>query len=630
VVVNAEVESRVLKFAEFEVDLKAGELRKFGVPQKLAGQPFEVLRVLLEHPQEVVTREEFQQRIWPKDTFVDYDLALRKAITRLREALGDSAENPRFIATVPRRGYRFIAPLSGSAEAVADSPPVQEQGWFSRSLKTGLALGFGAALMLLVPLVLLLDRSAHGRPATTPTPEIRSLAVLPLQNLSSDPAQEYFSEGMTDALITDLAQIASLRVISRTSVIPYKQVRKSLPEIARELNVDAIVEGTVQRSGDRVRITAQLIQASSDKHLWAHSYQRDMSDVFALERDLTQEIAGQIQAHLAAGEAAQLRPPGPVNPKTLEAYLQGNFYLIRARRCASDEDKRMAARYFEQAVDAEPNFAPAYIGLADSYADLLVESREDTAIREKAAERVLALNPDSAEAVATLAEIKWLDLDWAGAEQEYRRAVALNPNNADAREQLGDLLGATGRLDEGLKECEIAQALDPNADHLTPILPMRGENDRAIRELRRLAEILPDDGMVHYSLYRVYLGAGKQGEALQELATACHLFGLLETETNMRKRLAFSDYRGALLEWAKALEHRWAAREAFMPEDLAVAYTASGDKDRAFYWLEQAYQHRDNVGRDWGLQILKTDPLLSPLHSDPRFQNLLKRVGLPN
>jgi adenylate cyclase len=424
--------------------------------------------------------------------------------------------------------------------------------------------------------------------------------------------------------------VVSARVISRTSVMQYKHAQKSLPEIARELNVDAIVEGTVQRSGDRVRITAQLIQASSDKHLWANSYERHMSDVFALQRDLTQEIAGQIQARLATGEEAQLAPPGPVNPKTLEAYLQGNFYLIRAERSSSDDDKRTAARYFQQAIDTEPTFAPAYIGLADSHADLLVGSREDTAIRKKAAETVLALNPDSGEAVATLAEIKWLDLDWVGAEQEYRRAVALNSNNANAREQLGDLLGAIGRLDEGLKECEIAQALDPNEDHLTPILPMRGENDRAIRELLRLAEIRPDDGMVHYSLYRVYLGAGRRGEALQELATGCHLFGLLEIETNVRKRLALSDYRGAILEWAKGLEHRQMAHEAFLPEDLAAAYTASGDNDRAFYWLDQAYQHRENVGRDWGLQILKADPLLTPLHSDPRFKDLLKRVGLPN
>jgi len=291
--------SRVLKFAAFEVDLEAGELRKSGMRQQLAAQAFEVLRVLLEHPQEVVTREELRQRIWAKDTVVNYDLALRKAITRLREVLGDSAQSPLFIETIPRRGYRFIAPLrrlSGSV-ALPGLRPAEGQWWFSPSLRAGLVLGLGASFTALA-LMGLLGRFAPQRPGGTATPRIRSLAVLPLQNLSGDPAQEYFSDGMTDALITDLAQMGSLRVISRTSAMQYKQTRKSLPEIARELNVDGIVEGTVQRYGDRVRITVQLIVAPSDEHLWVSSYDRKVADVLAIETEVAADATHHVQARL--------------------------------------------------------------------------------------------------------------------------------------------------------------------------------------------------------------------------------------------------------------------------------------------------------------------------------------------
>src|SRR6202171_995493 len=299
-------QSRILKFALFEVDLEAGELRKSGMRQKLAGQPFEVLRLLLERPQEIVTREQLQQRIWPKDTFVDYDLALRKAITRLREVLGDSAESPRFIETIPRRGYRFIAAVNGNGSAAlsATEPPSKvetetEPRASRRIMRIGIVLGIGAAVLLGAVLALMPVKFRQRFSDKSTVPAIRSIAVLPLQNLSADPAQEYFSDGMTDALITDLAQISSLKVISRTSSMQYKQTKKSLPEIARDLNVDGIVEGTVQRSGDRVRITAQLIYGPSDKHVWASSYERDLRDVLAIERDLTWTTAREVRARIA-------------------------------------------------------------------------------------------------------------------------------------------------------------------------------------------------------------------------------------------------------------------------------------------------------------------------------------------
>src|SRR5579863_4764861 len=306
-------QSGVHRFGVFEVDFASGELRKSGMRQNLSGQPFEVLRILLEHPQEVVTREELRRHLWPDNTFVDYDLALKRVINRLRDALGDSADNPRFIETIPRKGYRFIAPVSTNGveprvvELRADDT-IDGPSQSNRRREWRIVLGLGAVVILLA---LGFSVSRFHWPSSTPASasQIHSLAVLPLQNLSADPAQEYFSDGMTDALITDLAQIGSVKVISRTSSMQYKQTKKSLPEIARELNVDGIVEGTVQRSGDRVRITAQLIYGPSDKHLWANSYERDMQDVFALQTIVASDIAQRVQAKLTPNAASpQPRP----------------------------------------------------------------------------------------------------------------------------------------------------------------------------------------------------------------------------------------------------------------------------------------------------------------------------------
>ena len=458
---------------------------------------------------------------------------------------------------------------------------------------------------------------------------IESLAVIPLVNLSGDANQEYFSDGLTDALITDLAQIASLKVISRTSSARYKQTNKSLQEIARELNVDGIVEGTVQRSGDRVRITAQLIQVPEDRHLWASSYEREMRDVFALERDVTEEIARQVRVRLRMPNDAPLTQPLQVNPKALDAYLQGNYHLTRGERSFNDEEKRKAAQYFQEAIDVEPNFTPAYIGLANAHDNLRLGSREDTATRTKAAEKALVLDRKSSEALGILANVKWANFEWSMAETEYRQAVELNPNSASAHDGLGDVLAATGRLDEALREAQIAQALDPNGEHLPQILEMRGEYDRASDLLLGMAKGSPEDGIIHYDLFRTYAASGKQKEAVEEMEKALMLFGMSDGAANMRRGFSLSGYSGAIRELARGTERLQANNEAFLPENLAAAYTALGEKDRAFYWLEQAYEHHDKVSHDWGLMIVKVDPLLAPLRSDPRFKDLLRRVGLP-
>jgi len=645
------VSGRGVRFGVYEVDLQTGELRKRGLRLRLQEKPFQILARLLEHPGEMVTREELRQALWPADTFVDFDNSLNAAINKLREALGDSADHPRYVETLPRRGYRFIYPVEGVNNGANGAPATD--GVTSRGVtqEPGRRHRWGAVVASVVGLAAVLvalgssrvrDRVLRSVGAVREPPlQIQSIAVLPLTNLSGDPGQEYFSDGMTDALITELAQMGSLKVISRTSSMQYKQTRKPLPEIVRELNVDGIVEGTVQRSSDRVRITAQLIQGSTDKHLWANSYERELRDVFVLEREVAGDIARHVQARFTTQNQASVPPaarqtplaqPRPVNPKVLEAYLQGDYHLNKmARGGPWNEESREAQSYFQQAIDADPSFAPAYVGLANAYTGRLQPSIEDRVIRRKLLEKAVALDPTSSEAHAALAESKcsFGDWDWPGAEEEYRRAIALNPNNAAAHDQFALFLDSMGRLDEGWGEWQIAQQLDPNQDHLCRGLWIRHQNDRAVDLLLRSLRNDPDNGFIHFGLFLNYAGKTMHKEEVQELERAVALFGFPEVAAIMRRAYATSGYRGAMQALAKQLEHLAATNQVFLPIQLAETYTALGDKDRAFYWLEQAYTYRDRVGNDQGLECLKIYRRLDPLRSDPRFKDLVRRVGLP-
>ena len=627
----APTQSRVLKFGLFEVDLEAGELRKSGMHQKLVGQPFEVLRVLLERPQEVITREELQQRIWPQQTFIDYDLALRKAITRLREVLGDSADSPRFIETVPRRGYRFIAPLNGNGAggAVAELPLTES--WRSRrGLQVGIAVGLGIAVLLSAILYLVDSDSWRRLSSKATAPQIRSIAVLPLQNLSADPKQEYFCDGLTDGLITDLAQISSLKVISHTSTVQYKGTKKSLPEIARELNVDGIVEGTVQRSGDRVRITVQLIQGVADKHLWADSYERDMHDVFALEREVTRDIADEVRARITTqSQALSAQPPRRVNLEAFDSYLQGSYHLNKGLMGPRDEELRKAGLLFQRSISADPMFAPAYIGLAEAHHNLWWPSSEDLKIMKSAAQRALEVAPGSSDAHKEIAITKFEDWDWAEAEDQYKLAIRLNPNNASAHDEFGGYLDAMGRLDEGWKEQELAQELDPTSDHLSWALYRRGEYDRAIKLLRTTLQTRREDAVFHWLLSETYAQKGMYKEWVQELSEVWTLVGNPEAAGRLQHAFATSGYSGAMKEWAKAMEKMQAAKQGYFPGMLAQVYVTLGDNDRAFYWLSEGVDHHTKAISDPILEWTKTDPGLASLHSDSRFKELVRRMGLP-
>lgn len=622
-------QSRVLKFGTFEVDLTAGELRKSGMRQNLSGQPFEVLRLLLETPHELVTREKLRRHLWPDNTFVDFDLALKRVINRLREALGDSADNPRFIETIPRKGYRFLAPVSTHdavrivagfpiQEAVADAPP-------RRTRELRIALGLGAALILLV-FGFAVSRFGPGSTSSSVT-QIHSLAVLPLQNLSADPAQEYFSDGMTDALITDLAQIGSVKVISRTSSMQYKQTKKSLPAIADELNVDGIIEGTVQRSGDRVRITAQLIYGPGDKHLWARSYEEDLRDVFALQTNVASDIAQQVRAKVTPAQPAAPKPR-LVDPRVLDAYVQGNYYLSSTGRGAGDEERKKARKYFQQAIDLDPDFAPAYVGLADSHELLLQGEPGDLVIAKEAAKKAFERDPTSSDALMELALIKWRLWDWSGVEEDCRRALVLNPNSAAAHDMLASVLDVTGRLDDGLREHQIAQELDPNHDHLADALYQRGQLDGAIEIRLRVAKQDPSDGYNHFALALAYAQKGLYKQFVEEMSAMAPLYGVPELSARLQQAYAHSGYQGALRQWVSELEQLAARKQAYYPGLIAQAYAALGDKSRAFYWLEQYSQHRDMASADPTVYF-KTDPWFVPVRSDPRFKDLLRRIGLP-
>ncbi len=364
----------VIRFGVFEADTRTGELRKHGLRIKLQEQPFQVLSLLLARPGELVTREELP-KLWPADTFVDFEQGLNKAINKLREALCDDRETPRYIETLPRRGYRFIGPaISAQPPSEPGGPPavlvaqpdpvVTDKPWTARWKTPAIFLLLGVLALVVSALwYSLTRRQVSPAAATAPAAPIRSLAVLPLQNLSGDNDQEYFAEGMTEELITDLGQMSALRVISRTSVMQYKGTAKTLPQIGRELGADAIVEGAVFRSGSRVRITAQLIDARTDHHLWAHAYERDLRDVLILQDEVARDIANGIRFELTPQERARLTGSHPVNPEAHEAYLKGRYYWNQF----TEADVRKSLGFFQQAIEKDPNYALGYSGLADYY-----------------------------------------------------------------------------------------------------------------------------------------------------------------------------------------------------------------------------------------------------------------------
>jgi TolB-like protein/tetratricopeptide (TPR) repeat protein/DNA-binding winged helix-turn-helix (wHTH) protein len=613
---------QLVRFADFEVDLRAGQLRKQGAKVRLQEQPFRLLTVLLESAGEVVTREELRGRLWPADTFVDFDHRLAAAVSKLRDALADSAENPKFVETVGRRGYRFKPPVdSVGVSAEESSPPGAPNLPVSVEAETKLFFRrtLWIAAVLAVLLVLGFSLWHYRRQPDGTVPHISSIAVLPLENLSNDPEQEYFVEGMTDEIITDLAKLPGIRVISRTSTEQYKGTRKTMPQIARELRVDAVVEGTVLRVGDRVRVRTQLIYAPADRHIWAESYDYHLSDVLALETEFASNIAAQIQVHLTNEQPRTSLKPGAMNPTAFEEYLKGQYFWNR--RDGGGLDK--AIEHFQRAIDSDPSFAPAYADLAQSY--ILLDAPERA---KSAADKALSLDPTLADAHTALALINEHFWHFPEAEKEYKLAISLNPNYATAHQWYGEgYLALMGRFDEAEREMKQARALDPVsriiATDCGAVLYLGRRYDEAYRELSNVLEMEP--GFSEALMFRgaVLLRQGKYEEAIADLQNASRIdnrpwrLGVLGWALGVAGKRSEAT---ATLRKLKAISRQ----TAVPPWSFAIIHIGLGEADQAFAWLEKAYSEHAS-----DLRALKVDPIYDPLRSGPRFQDLVRRVGLP-
>jgi TolB-like protein/DNA-binding winged helix-turn-helix (wHTH) protein/Flp pilus assembly protein TadD len=451
-----------VRFGPFELDRRSGELSKFGRKLRLQDQPFQILVLLLDRPGDVITREELQQKLWPRDTFVDFDHGLNNAIKRLREALSDSAEKPRYVETLPRRGYRFVAALETVASQPGAlpiaTPAAQVAVVAGRSWRRPLIVGAVVLIAVLGTAAFIVRRRVPAAPV------IHSIAVLPLDNLSGDPAQDYFADGITDALTTELAQVGSLRVISRTSAMQYKGVKKPLRQIGQELNVDAVVEGSVRRDKDRVWITAQLIDASRDRHLWAQSYEREVGDLPALQGEIASDLIHRTGSEVTPDEQARLSSRVATNPQAYDLYLRARLHA----GLEDLDDNQAAIDLLERAVALDPRFAAAYAALSNAYrirGSVLGRDQEESEEKASAAvEKALTLDPRLADGYVARGYLLWSlsnHYPHERAAQDYRYALSLNPNLAEAHHQLANVYNHVGMLDQGLKEAQEAVALDP-------------------------------------------------------------------------------------------------------------------------------------------------------------------------
>ena len=466
----------------------------------------------------------------------------------------------------------------------------------------------------------------HG---SVPAPHIESLAVLPLKNLSGDPTQEYFADGMTEELITDLSKIGAVRVISRTSAMRYKDTNKSLPEIARELNVDGVVEGSVERSGDRVRITAQLIHAPTDTHLWADSYERDLRNILSLQDEVARDIASKIRVTLTPQERAQLSNSRPIEPEAYEDYLKGRYYYGKL----STEGFSEALKYFQQAVNRYPNYALAYVGLADCYKELgiwgALPPRESSSKAKAAITKALAIDNNLGEAHATLAHLHFVyDWDWAGAQEEFNRAMELSPRSSEVHQLYAIYLSAMGRQDEAVAEIEKAHALDPVSQPTNTLLGfvylLAHRLDKAIEQLQKTLALYPDSAVDHYNLGICYEHTGMYRDAVEEYLKSEEIDGTTKEDLAIRRRAFLKGgLRGFLQEELKS--DIADSKHGYVPAfDFAQLYARLGDKDRAFENLEKTYREGGH-----NIAFLKVEPELDDLRSDPRFTDQLRRVGLP-
>jgi TolB-like protein/DNA-binding winged helix-turn-helix (wHTH) protein/Tfp pilus assembly protein PilF len=654
-------------FGVFELDASSGELRRNGTRIKLREQPVRILLLLLEHAGQMVTREELRQHLWPSDTFVDFDHSLNSAVMKLREALGDSADKPLYIETIPKKGYRFVAPVSSGHAAIktedervasvphapsaeppraptkaaalsdpftSEDPTVSNEDLRSESNAPSPrrsvwlpALRASAVPVLLIVAITLGTLGWRNRfLGRAAQPQIKSLAVLPLENLSGDPSQEYFAEGMTDELITELARIPALRVVSRTSVMQVqdKGVRKPLQQIADELKVDALVEGSVVRSGDKVRITAQLIDARNDKHLWAQSFESQTSDVLSLQDSVAREIASQTKTVLAPPARGD-RNTMPINPAAYDAYLRGRYFL-------SKRDAVKSTPYFQQAISLDPSYASAYAGLADAFETRWVfgDAKTEDAMPKAlaAARRAIELDPENGEAYAALGAIETdYEWNWTAAERDLTRAIALSPSYSTAELRYAIFLDATDRPEEAVTHMRRALELDPLSffmnRHLGSTLYIARHYDEALYYLRRAGEMEPNrPDVVESWISAIYEKEGRQDDAITHDLLSLggdHPQSEVERLRSIYQRAGWKAFWQARIDMMAPEADRY----PWVPYGLGVSYLRLGDRDRAFSWFNRAVDQRC-----YCVTWLKVDPLVDDIRTDRRYDDLLRRVYL--
>lgn len=615
------------RFGQFELDLRSYGLKRDGQPLRLEKIPMELLIFLVEHHGELITREQIIERLWGKQVFLDTEQGINTAIRKVRQVLQDDREKPLFLETVVGKGYRFVGnvTLSGTEFLASGDRSLPES---KSARRTHRLRSFGTITGLLVAAAVFwtlwpkIDRVLRaGRTST-----FRSIAVLPLENLSGDPSQEYFADGITDALITHLAKLHAVRVISRTSIMRYKNTREPLPEIANTLNVDAVVEGSVARSSNRVRVTVQLLDARADRHLWAEEYDRDLRDVLSLQSELARDISEQIRASISSEKPSTRNGRGAIEPAAYDSYLRGRSFWNQR----TPEGLKQAVAHFQRAIDLDPDYAEAYSGLADTYTALGYTSywspKDSFPKARELASKALQIDPSLAEARSSLAYARlYYDWDWKGAEEEFQRAIAVNPNYATAHHWYSVLLTARGRHEEAFSEIRRAHELDPlsvpiSTDMGFELYYARHYNE-AITQLRSVLQTSPKFPLAHLWLGRAYEQKEMYAEAITEFE---------EAGTALRDWPVIIAAAGhAYARWGHKSEATAAMRrmnelskeEYVTPYGVALIYAGLDDKDHAMNWLQNAYEDRSH----W-LVWLNLDPRFDNVRSDPRFQELLQRM----
>lgn len=578
---------------------------------RLQAQPFQLLVMLLERPGELVTREEICQKLWSGDTFVDFDRSLGTAVNKIREVLNDSATDPRFVETLPRRGYRFIAPVTAVAEPPQEVLPLpsletEAEEEDHRKPSSRRVIWAGASVVLLLSALV-------AWYVLRPHP-VRSIVVLPLVNLSADPNQQFFPYGVTDELITNLAQIGSLRVISHTSSMVYAGTHKSAPQIARELGVDALVEGSVARSGDRVRITVQLIQAASDRHLWAHTYDLQLGDVLTVQGELARAIAAGISHTLTPQEQARLSRPRPMNPEVALLYFKGSYFLNKL-----DTDR--AKEVFSEAIRLDPNSAESWAGLADTFHHMAANGGDFDVVAQArdAANKALEIDPSQAQALMVLGIISFAEWKPTESEAFFRRSIEARPGYAMAHMLFGVTLAHYGRYEEAIQQAKLASTLDPVSvlanSMAWHVYFCARQYDEALRIIRAANEVDPAFGPAHFRLGISWEQKGEYQKAIEENP---------EWRSELSAALAAGGARGY---WQRKLELLLRGRtpnERGGYSPIARCYMRLGKREEALQTLEKAYQMRDFHLILW----LPAYEEFDPLRSEPRFQKLLHDLGI--